>query len=253
MNKRLNDFLRLIPLLLLVASVAQAEEKWVADEIFTQIAELRKTVQTLQTQLAKQGQELEAVKAELEKSKPTMPLTGTEKRILGKADAPLMIVEFTDYQCPYCRKHHTNTLGRLRQEYVDTGKVRYLVRDYPLGFHGEAKKAAIAARCAGEQGKYWPMHDRLFEQQDKLSAETYTRLAQELGLKADAFAACQQNPKQAQAVDEDTALGEQLGVQGTPAFFIGRVQGDKLKDLKILSGTQAFEAFQKVVEGMGRK
>jgi protein-disulfide isomerase len=235
-------------ILVCAGSLAQAEEKWVADEIFLQISELRKTVQELKIQMGRMNQELADLKREVENSKPTMPLVGTETRIQGKAEAPLVIAEFSDYQCPYCRKHATATLPRLRQDYVDTGKVRYLLRDFPLGFHGEARKAAIAARCAGEQGQYWPMHDRLFERQDHLSKDTYAALAKELGLKPADFAACLDDPRQARAVDEDSALGERLGVQGTPAFFVGRVRNGQLTDLKKLAGTQPYEAFQRVIE-----
>ena len=87
----------------------------------------------------------------------------------GDEDAPVTIVEWSDFECPFCTRFYTETLGKLEEKYINTGKVKFVYRDFPLGFHANAQKAAEAAECAGEQGKYWEMHDKLFEKQAEWS------------------------------------------------------------------------------------
>lgn len=97
------------------------------------------------------------------------PPTVDDDAVKGDANAPVTIIEFTDYQCPFCSRHFEQTFGQIESEYIDTGKVKYVVRDFPLGFHPNAQKAAEAAECAGDQGRYWEMHDQLFSNQGEWS------------------------------------------------------------------------------------
>ena len=230
----------------LMAGVCRAEEKWVADEIFLQMSEMRKSIQALQNQVNDLARKVN----DLTPRKPGIPLAGTEKMTMGRQDAGVAVIEFSDFECPFCAKHYKKVLPKLRKTYFDSGIVKYLMKDFPLAFHGEAKKAAVAARCAGEQGKYWAMHDGIFEAQGKLGDETYIAGAEKLGLKMDKFRACLNDPVQAKRVDEDMALGEKLGVQGTPAFFIGRVKDGALTDYQRLDGVQSFETFAGVIDGL---
>ncbi len=168
--------------------------------------------------------------------------------VLGDPQATVGIIEFTDFQCPFCKRCHDQTFGQLKQSYIDTGKIRYLVRDFPLNFHAHAKEAAMAAHCAGNQKVYWPMHHSLFTNQRRLGPELYDELAKKLQLDGETFSTCLQNPEQAKAVDADFAYGQSVGVRGTPNFFIGRIEGGTLVGAQQISGAQPVAAFQRVLE-----
>lgn len=168
---------------------------------------------------------------------PRLPIeVAPGERVKGPLDAPVTIVEYSDFQCPFCARAGS-TLARIEETYGD--KVRIVYRDFPLGNHPEALHAAEAARCAHDQGKFWPYHDRLFESQHSLSAESYSALASEVGLDPKAFAECLASGKFQDAIREDSREGESLGVSATPAFFING---------RHLSGAQPFEAFQEIIE-----
>jgi protein-disulfide isomerase len=142
-------------------------------------------------------------------------------RVLGNADAPVTIVEFSDYQCPFC-KRALPVLKEILAKYP--GKVRLAYRDFPLGsIHPRAEAAAEASRCAGEQGRFWPYHDLLFEQQTKLDDASLVGYARQLGLDAPRFEQCLKSHKYRAAVQQDLQKGEQLGISGTPAFFINGI------------------------------
>ncbi len=119
-----------------------------------------------------------------------------------------------------------------------------------MGFHGEAKPAAIAANCAGEQGAYWNMHDRLFENQGKLNSKLYEQIATEFNLDLAQFKGCLKDPEQEKRVDSELALGERIGVSGTPAFLMGRLKDGRLTDIKALSGAQPFSSFTRIIDSM---
>src|SRR3989344_2356912 len=146
--------------------------------------------------------------------------------VLGKADAPVVMIEFSDYECPFCGRHFTDTYPQLKKDYIDTGKVKLVFRDFPLSFHAKAQKAAEAARCVGEQKGdigYFKMHDKLFSNQASLSVENYKKWAKELGVNAVKFDDCLDSGKFAQAVEDSLAYGQSVGVSGTPGFFINGV------------------------------
>jgi protein-disulfide isomerase len=169
---------------------------------------------------------------------------------LGQADAPVTIVEYSDYQCPFCERHFNETLPRLIEDYVDTGKVRYVFKDFPLSqIHPQAEKAAEAARCARDVGGdavYWQMHDELFGNQDEWSgnpdaAAVFKGYAADLGLDQAAFDTCLDSGRYAGAVQADLEEGAGFGVSGTPAFFING---------QPVEGAQPYEVFVQVIEGM---
>ena len=168
--------------------------------------------------------------------------------VLGSAEATVGIVEFTDYQCPFCKRFYDQTFGAIKKNYVDNGKIQYRVRDYPLGFHSEAKGASVAARCAGEQGKYWEMRSELFNRQRELGPELYESLAGEIGLKKKAFRKCMDDPERAAEVDESFVYAGMIGVTGTPSFFIGRIEGDQLVHARQISGAQPYSVFAKAID-----
>jgi protein-disulfide isomerase len=174
-----------------------------------------------------------------------------ENRALGSADATVAIVEFSDYQCPYCERFFSQTFPKLEESYINTGKVRFYFRDFPLiQIHPQAKSAAIAANCAGRQGAYWKMHHGLFTNQAELGTALYQKLAQDLSLNLSAFEACLVEPAESQKVDGDLAYGETLTVQGTPHYFVGKVQDGQLINVLRVNGAQPYELFSKVLDSL---
>ena len=144
--------------------------------------------------------------------------------VRGDPGAPLVLVEFSDYQCPFCRRNAVQVLPEVLKNYVDTGKLRFVMKEYPIpNLHPQAEGASQAALCAQDQGKYWEYHDALFAKGGDMGAEQLKARAAEIGLDAAAFAACLDGGQQAERVAADQALGQQLGVQGTPNFFLGKV------------------------------
>jgi len=167
--------------------------------------------------------------------------------VLGNREAKVAVVEFTDYECPFCEQYHTETFPQLKKEFIDTGKVQYILRDFPLNFHTKAKGAAIAANCAGNQNAYWKMNDLLFSQQSELGEALYHKSAQFLGLNMEQFLACSKLDDQAQEVNADVTYGHQIGVNGTPTFFVGRIQNGQLVDAMEISGALGLEAFSNII------
>jgi protein-disulfide isomerase len=169
--------------------------------------------------------------------------------MLGNPEAPLTLIEFSDYQCPYCRRFVEATLPALKTEYIDTGKLRYVFRDFPLDrLHPQARKAAEAAHCAGEQGRYWAMHDVLFQHQNALAMEQLQVYAQGLGLDATAFEGCLQQGIYTAAVQQDLEEGTAAGVQGTPGFFLGKTRADEAIQGTFIRGAQPITAFRQAIE-----
>ncbi len=157
----------------------------------------------------------------------------------GNADAPITIVEFSDFECPFCGRFYTDTLGQLREKYVETGKVKIIFRDFPLSFHPEATPAAEASECAADQGKFWEFHDLIFENQTTMSAASYKQWAADLGLDTEQFNSCVDDGTHAAEVRADFAAGQAAGVSGTPTFFIN---GQKVV------GAQPFSVFEQIIE-----
>ncbi|HLD75876.1 MAG TPA: DsbA family protein [Candidatus Norongarragalinales archaeon] len=164
----------------------------------------------------------------------------------GSTDAKVTVVEFSDYQCPFCRRAFQDSVKQVRKEYIDTGKVRLLFRDFPLSFHPMAQVSAEAARCAGDQNKYFLMHDKMFNEQEKQGQGTveYTvadlkKWAKEIGADEKTFNACLDSGKHKQTVQDDFSAGAAAGVSGTPTFFINGKQ---------LVGAQPFAAFKAVID-----
>ncbi|HYL02268.1 MAG TPA: DsbA family protein [Steroidobacteraceae bacterium] len=168
-------------------------------------------------------------------------LAGDEQS-LGRADAPLTVVEFTDYQCPYCRRFQIETFPQLKRRYIDTGKVRFIVRDLPLPFHAAAQPAAEAAHCAGEQGRFWPMHAALLVRAADLSSSGLERDARLLNLDVKRFDACLASRKYAAAIAHNLEEADALGLSGTPSFIIGTTVNGVLTGERV-AGALPFEEF----------
>lgn len=161
---------------------------------------------------------------------------------LGREDAPLTLVEFTDYQCPFCRDFHMTTFEQLKKTYIEAGTLRFISRDLPLEFHPHASKAAQAARCAGEHGKYWEARHLFILNAQTLSPEMITTLVNDLGIDSAQFQACLESERYKQAVLEDTTAARSAAITGTPTFVLGRTANGTLEGPLII-GAQPFETF----------
>jgi protein-disulfide isomerase len=225
-------------------NIAIAEQAWVADEIFLQMDEMRKEIRQLQDKVSDLEQQLVTRQPKLE----PVPLVGTENMALGKPDAAIAVLEFSDYECPYCAKHYKAVLPKLRERYIDTGIVKYIMEDFPLEFHANAKKAALAARCAGGQGHYWAMHNALFDARGQITDGLALAVVKQQKMDGAVFKTCLENPKTLAAIAQDMALGSRLGVNGTPAFLVGIIKNQQLVNYKRLDGAQSFEAFASVID-----
>jgi len=166
---------------------------------------------------------------------PRFNVTADDDPFVGPEDAPVTIIEFGEYQCPYCAKSKEIT-DQVLAAYP--GKVRLVYRDFPLGFHDRAIPAAIAANCAGAQDKYFPMHDLILAAQSNLEDETFEAYAMQLGLKMDTWEACLVDPAQVAEIQKDMKDGEAFGVTGTPGFFINGI---------FLGGALPFETFETII------
>jgi len=167
---------------------------------------------------------------------PRQKVATADSPAQGPADAPIELVEFSDFQCPFCLRAHP-TVKQVLSTYGN--KVRFVYRNYPLPSHPNARPAAEAAQCANEQGKFWPYHDQLFARGGRLSDAELKTAAGEVGLDAAAFDRCVATHKYKADVDADIAAGDEAGVTGTPAFYING---------RMLTGAQPFETFKRVID-----
>jgi len=170
----------------------------------------------------------------------------------GNPDAPVTVVEFSDFQCPFCSRFYTQTLPALQENYIDTGKIKLVYRDFPLdNLHPNARPAHIAAECADEQGKFWEYHDILFENQGQwnrlssvdLSAQL-NQYATSMELESASFDSCLSSKSMADEVNADYLQAAQYGASGTPTFFIGNEKDGFIK----LVGAQPYAAFQAAID-----
>jgi protein-disulfide isomerase len=167
---------------------------------------------------------------------PRQVVSADDDPFLGTDGAPIEIVQFAEFQCPYCGKVGP-TIDRLLEEYP--GKLKIVYRDFPLGFHDRAIPAAIAANCAGEQDKYWDMHKVLMNNQTKLQDSDLAGFAKEIGVDMDKWTTCLKDPAQEAEVQKDMADASAVGVTGTPAFFINGL---------LLSGAVPYDQFKSIID-----
>ena len=169
----------------------------------------------------------------------------------GKPDAPLVLLEFSDFECPFCGRYARDTYADVIKEFVDSGKVRYVFRHLPIeSLHPRALRASQAAECAHEQGKFWEYHDRLFANQQALAEADLTRHAQGVGLALPAFEKCMAAQQASPAkIRQDQNEGGRAGVTGTPTFFLGTVTKDgRLKALRRMVGAHPITNFRSTIE-----
>ncbi|MBI4162891.1 MAG: DsbA family protein [Candidatus Aenigmarchaeota archaeon] len=176
---------------------------------------------------------------------PTVAASPDDDPVIGDANAKVTIIEFSDFQCPFCGRFYDQTLGQIKKDYIDTGKAKLVFRDFPLSFHPNAQKASETAECAKEQNKFWEMHDTLFTKQGEWSSldsaaasAKFKEYAKSVGLTT-AFDSCLDTGKTAAEVQKDFTDGSGYGVSGTPTFYING---------KELVGAQPYSVFKQAID-----
>jgi protein-disulfide isomerase len=184
-----------------------------ADEILNELRQIRQLLEKQGGKVPAQPQEQAPVRAKL--SLEGVPM-------LGSKNAPVTMVEYTDYECPFCQRFHVTVFGELKKNYIDTGKVRFYSRDMPLDFHANAMRAALAARCANEQGQFWTLREIMSANPQRLQMESLLENAKTLKMDVNAFRSCVESDKYKNAVQTDVMEAMKIGASGTPSFIVGR-------------------------------
>jgi protein-disulfide isomerase len=250
-NKLSRLFKTSIPLLLtaaalLISPAAMPEEAAVSaaasDEKMDAILLELKAIRQVLEKIEKQGG-----RAAQRPSKPTTAKVSIKgKHTMGAADAPVTVVEFADYQCPFCLRFTKTTFPILKQKYIDTGKVRWVALNLPLPFHKDARKAAQAAHCAGEQDKFWEMREVLFRNPQKLNAENLPAHAEGLSLDMEAFNSCLQSDRHLAEINQDAKDANAVRLTGTPSFIIGKSASDEING-QVVIGAQPMNVFDNAI------
>jgi protein-disulfide isomerase len=169
-------------------------------------------------------------------------------RSRGNPNAPVTLIEYSDFTCGFCVKFFRETWPRLHGKYVQAGLVRFVYRDFPRASQGPGLQAAVAARCSGEQGRYWPMHDRLFSGERALSAREFERYAREVGLNLATFSSCLREGRYTDAIFRDRDEGVAFGFRGTPGFVILRRDAPPGELPVNIPGAFPFEVFDEQLQ-----
>ena len=256
----MNKILRVTTVFSLILLLA-APSAWAASTK-DELAELKGEVKSLkegQTAIQKDLADIKKLLEQGARAAPSKPafkpteVTIDDAPVIGAADATVTLVEFSDYQCPFCRRHKDQVMPGLVKNFVDTGKLKYVMREFPLAMHSNAKGAAQAALCAGDQDQYWQMHDKMFENQRKLTVENLKAFGAELGLDSAVFDACLDDGKYAKQVSADLTSGGRMGITGTPAFVLGLTDPKDLNKAYVtqfISGAQSLEKFTQTIEDL---
>jgi protein-disulfide isomerase len=238
-------------LVALLACASAAGAQTAADE------QMKKDIEALKDGQKAIQRDLDEIKRLLQGARPVAdalprdPVSIADQPSKGEPKATVALIEFSDYQCPFCGRYTKDTWPQIESEYVSTGKIKYVFRDMPLEFHKNAFKAAEASHCAGEQGKYWEMHALLFENQAALAPEQLGGYAKSLGLKEAAFQQCLDSGKFAAEIRKDMADASTAGITGTPSFLVGIVQPDgRVKIARKLVGAKPYAEFKAAFDSL---
>ena len=204
------------------------------EQILQELRQIRQLLERQQAKPAAQPQEEAPTKAKI------TDLSGVS--MLGSKNAPLTIVEFTDYQCPYCQRFHVTAFAELKKAYIDTGKVRFFSKDMPLDFHPNAMRAAMAARCASDQGKFWELRDVMGANPNSLDMEHIVGFAADLKMDTGALRGCIDGGKYKEPVQRDVLEAMKIGANGTPTFVVGK-SVDNGVDGELVVGAMPFQMF----------
>jgi len=251
-----------LSLIISIAACDQVELPWDKSATHKLTDEQIRTRITLQQEMADLQEQLKRVQPIIDQSKERLSdirLEYSDKFIsetiqvgenppLGLEQAPIAMVEFTDYQCPNCARHVAEVIPLLKRYYIDTGKLKYFTRDFPLAIHSQAKYAAVVALCAGKQGRYWQMYDLLFKNQKRLNPRLYLGLSHDLGLDPQMMSDCLINNDSVKKVDAETFYGQSIGVSSTPKFFVGLYDAGEINNVIMIKGAMPYAHFSEILD-----
>ena len=228
-----------------------------------ELTKMRKEIEALKEGQKALQKDLQDIKGLLQARMTPPPAQGPQEALaqpvalsidgapfLGSKDAKVTLVEFSDFQCPFCARHSQQTLPSIVKEYIDAGKIKYVLRDFPIAaLHPQAQKSHEAAHCAGEQGKYWEMYHRLFGNVRAQDTENLTAHAKTLRLDVKKFDQCVVSGRHAATVKKAIEEGQRAGVRGTPTFFVGASgDGRTVQATRMLRGAQPYERFKATID-----
>jgi protein-disulfide isomerase len=210
------------------------------------LKELRAIRELLQIQIQTQAQNRVPTPVAPQPEKP-VAIASLGGYMLGRVDAPLTMVEYSDLQCPFCSRFTSSAFVEIKKNWIDTGKLRYFVRDFPLDIHPLAQRASLAARCAGEQGKFWEVRTALLGKASSLSLEMLSKPTPDTGLETKAYSECMSSTRHEAAIAAETAEGASLGVSATPSFLIGKSAGRGVSGTLVI-GADPYDSFNRRLE-----
>ena len=229
-----------------------------------EVIELQKEVRALKEGQDAMKNDLAAIKKMLEAGARVAPKAPTPTpfepkdviisgaSVMGDSKAKVTLIEYSDYQCPFCSRHSRQTMPDIVKNYINEGKVKFLMREFPIpNLHPRATAASEAALCAGDQGKYWEMHDVLFNNQRKMSDEDLRGYGAEIGLDTEKFNDCLAQGVTSEQVQKDIEEGKLMGVRGTPSFVLGITDSEnpeKVRVTKFVRGAQSYDSFAKLID-----
>lgn len=207
-----------------------------ADAILNELRSIRKLLE-IDHRMAPTARAKTELRFKIDPSWPSM----------GREDAPLTLVEFNDYQCPFCKRFYDESFAALKKEFIDSGLVKFVVRDFPLSAHPDAALAAEASRCAGDQGKYWELHSLLMNHKGKIGAPSFIEYGEKIQLKLLEFESCLQGHKHKAEVQEAALQAQALTVSGTPSFVLAKTKKDEIVG-EILTGALPFGVLEAAIK-----
>lgn len=241
-----------LPAIVAVLAVAIALVAWALSS--RQIQQLRQDLAELQDAHQRLALEVTAKKGGAGPVGQIIDVAKAPAR--GPDQAVVTLVEFSDYECPFCIRHFQQTMPLIEKNYIDTGRIRYVFRDFPIDAnHPQAIRAHEAARCAAEQGRFWDLHTRLFSTPGTHTPLALEERAKDAGLNEAMFRTCVANGQETAAVRKTASVAENLGVTGTPWFFVGLrdPSSDRVKILKPIGGAQPYEQFALAIDSALRE
>jgi protein-disulfide isomerase len=225
-------------------NVPEGMSKEQADAVLNELRQIRKLLEKQEAERAPGVTPPVAATAAPERIQMNV---GSGWNSIGRSDAPVTVVEFADFECPYCKRFQSGTFTDLKKSYIDTGKVRWVARDLPLDRHANALRAAEAARCAGDQGKYWEMHDALLASDAPPNDEVIKKSTEAVMLDWPGLQRCIDSGKFLGDVRKDAAEAAALQLAHTPTFVVAKSETDKL-DGAVIVGSQSFATFQTAID-----
>jgi len=255
-----------LPILNTDAALAQSTQQsgGALERLQAEVFALRQGQAVMRNDLAVIKNDLVEIKRLLEQGAPATPPSAQQFKpadvkigasaVLGDADATVTLIEYSDYQCPFCKRHATTVFPQLVKEYVDSGKLKIVMRENPIqSIHSLAMGASLAALCAAEQDKYWDMHDLMFTDDEQLEINNLKTHAKSLDMNVSTFNKCLDSKKYARQIRSDLAEASRLGVSGTPNFLMGLTDPDDSNKTRVtqhIRGAKDLASFQAAIDGL---